>query len=349
MNEQLQWKKVLNRDSGSDGMFVYAVRSTGIYCRPSCPSRKPRRELVQFFPAPEQAERAGYRPCRRCRPTQASGNPRLEVVQRACGYLDEHAGEPCDLRTLGKAVGRSPFQLQRIFRQTLGITPRQYQDAKRMRQLKSELRGSRNVTESLYEVGFGSSSRLYERAPRQLGMTPSTYRRGGSGVTIRYSVVPCRLGYLLVGATEVGICAVSLGATEAELERNVRKDFPAATIARDDAGLAASLKHVLARLNGAQPHPALPLDLQATGFQRQVWEMLQTIPRGSTRSYAQIAAAIGKPRATRAVARACATNRVALLVPCHRVVRKDGEAGGYRWGAERKRAILEAERAALRG
>lgn len=339
------WRAVLERDRRFDGQFVFAVRTTGVYCRPSCPARRPRREHVLFFTRPEEAERAGFRPCRRCHPHQARPpEPNLELVERVCRALEGWEGELPTLRELAQQFAVSPFHLYRTFKRITGVTPRQYADARRQERFRHELRNGGSVTGALFGAGYGTSSSLYEGVAMALGMTPSTYRRGGSGAAIVYSVVPCPLGYLLVAATERGICAVRLGDTESELADALRREFPAARLERDEAALGRWVQELLDYLEGNQPHLDLPLDVRATAFQRRVWEALRAIPRGSTRSYREIAEAIGQPTAARAVARACAANPVALVVPCHRVVREDGRLGGYRWGIERKRALLELER-----
>ncbi len=346
MHEENYWQAVLTRDSRSNGSFVYAVRSTGIYCNPSCPSRRPQRDQVIFFPVPEAAEKAGFRPCRRCRPQEtAAQEPQVELVRHACRYIEQNLDSPISLATLGEEVHVSPYHLQRVFKRIVGITPRQYAEAHRLGQLKAQLKEGEPVTRALYDVGYGSSSRLYERAPSQLGMTPTTYRRGGLGMRINYTVVDCPLGRLLVAATEKGICAISLGDTDTELEAALCTEYPAAEIAQDSDGVDLSrlVDPLISHLNGQQPHLDLPLDVQATAFQWRVWEELRTIPYGSTRSYSQVAQAMGEPKATRAVARACATNPVPLVIPCHRVVREDGDPGGYRWGRERKQRLLEQE------
>lgn len=337
------WEAVLARDSSQDGAFVYAVRSTGIFCRPSCPSRRPRREQVRFFPEPNAATRAGFRPCQRCRPQ--SEDAQVELIRRVCGALEEPDTETPTLTELGARFGVSPFHLQRTFKKIMGVSPRQYAAARRVERLKTQLREGDDVTTALYEAGYGSSSRLYEQAPASLGMTPATYKRGGAGTTIRYAIADSRLGRLLVAATERGICFVSMGDTDSELEASLRADFPVAQIEHDETALSDWVGAVVRHLEGKEPQLDLPLDVQATAFQLQVWQALRAIPAGATRSYGEIAAAIGKPSAARAVGQACGNNPVALVVPCHRVVREGGELGGYRWGIERKRALLEAERA----
>jgi AraC family transcriptional regulator of adaptative response/methylated-DNA-[protein]-cysteine methyltransferase len=345
MQTDTRWQLVLARDAKSDGAFVYAVRSTGIYCRPSCSSRRPRREQVVFFPLPAAAEHAGFRPCRRCRPERAKiADPQFELTRRACQFLDQRAGEPTNLAALAAELGASPYHLQRTFKRLMGISPREYQEARRMERLKKELKKDRNVTHALYEAGFGSSSRLYEGVHAKLGMTPSTYRRGGQGMTIRYSIVASPLGRLLLAATERGVCRIGMGESDRFLADDLRREFPAAEIVNDDAGLRTWTTSLLKQLNGWQPRAELPLDVRATAFQKRVWETLQKIPRGSTHSYGEVARAIGKPRAARAVARACATNPVALLIPCHRVVSSGGSLGGYHWGIKRKEALLAREK-----
>jgi AraC family transcriptional regulator, regulatory protein of adaptative response / methylated-DNA-[protein]-cysteine methyltransferase len=357
-----RWKAVQARDRRADGAFVYAVRSTGIYCRPSCPSRKPAREQVVFFPLPEAAEQQGFRACRRCRPRTAPlRDPKIETVARVCREIDARvfadagADENDDARltlaALSSPVGMSPHQLERAFRAAMGITPRQYADAQRMRRLKSRLKKGDNVTTALYDAGFGSSSRLYERAPGHLGMTPAEYGRGGDRMKIHYVIVGSPLGRLLVGATGRGVSALYLGESDAALRAALRKEYPRAELLPDGhgsegKGLGQWVKQILAHLRGREPHLDLPTDVQATAFQRRVWEELRRIPYGTTRTYTQVARAIGRPSAIRAVARACATNPVSVVVPCHRVVREDGNLAGYRWGIDRKRTLLEREAAA---
>jgi AraC family transcriptional regulator, regulatory protein of adaptative response / methylated-DNA-[protein]-cysteine methyltransferase len=340
------WRIVLARDRRYDGAFVYAVRSTGIYCRPSCPSRRPRREQVAFFPAPAAAELAGFRPCRRCGPAEPRRpDARLPLVREVCRMIDAHPDAPAQLAALAARVGATPHRVLRAFRSVLGVSPRQYRDARRIDRFKAGLKRRGRVSPALYEAGYGSPSRVYERAQAQLGMTPATYSRGAAGTRIAYTVVPCSLGRLLVATTEHGICRVSLGSDSAVLERALRAEFPAAELHSDGGPLARAATQILKYLDGRLEHLDLPLDVRATAFQRQVWEALRKIPYGATRSYSEIARAVGRPRATRAVARACATNPAALVIPCHRVVRADGDLGGYRWGLERKRALLAAERA----
>ena len=350
-----RWRAVEERDRRADGKFVYAVRSTGIYCRPSCPSRRPKREKVQFFAIPEAAEREGFRPCKRCLPKQATMvDPRLRAVSKVCRAIESQIsgedvyadGKGLQLGALAGSVKMSAHQLERAFRSTMSITPKQYADAVRMQRVKTQLREGGNVTTALYDAGFGSSSRLYERAPSQLGMTPRAYGRGGDGMEIHYTIVNSPLGRLLVGATDKGISALYLGKSDNELERALREEYPRAEISEDihaRAALKEWVQKILAHLKGQEPHLDLPTDVQGTAFRRRVWEELRKIPYGSTVTYTEIARRIGKPQAIRAVAHACATNPVSVVVPCHRVVRQDGSLAGYRWGLERKEALIEKE------
>jgi AraC family transcriptional regulator, regulatory protein of adaptative response / methylated-DNA-[protein]-cysteine methyltransferase len=342
--EEQKWRAVLERDASVDGEFVYAVRSTLIYCRPSCPSRRPQPEQVLFFPVPEVAEREGYRPCRRCLPhLHPSPEPRLEMVRQVCRHIEESSDNVPTLAELSTKVGASPYHLQRVFKQVMGITPRQYADACRLGKLKTNLKSGQSVTDALYDAGYGSSSRLYEQASSQLGMTPARYRNGGPGLRIGYAIVDSPLGRLLIAATERGVCAVCLGDDEAALEDALRREYPVSEIQQDDTALREWVQTILQHLSGQLPHIEVPLDIRATAFERLVWEQLTRIPRGETRSYRQIAEAIGQPSAARAVARACSHNPVAVLIPCHRVVRQDGSIGGYKWGAARKERLLAQE------
>ena len=357
---EARWHAVETRDRFADGAFVYGVRSTGIYCRPSCPSRKPRRAQVVFFRVPEDAERKGFRPCRRCRPANAEAmahDPLAAAVGRVCRHIEESladqnfSGDPgvLKLEALAEREHISAHQLGRAFRRLMGITPRQYADAQRMRRLKSRLRKGDDVTTALYDAGFGSSSRLYERAPKQLGMTPATYRRGGEGMNIRYTIAASPFGHVLVAATDRGISAVYLSESDAKLEGELRREYPRATIERDRHGLEEWVKRIVEHLRGNELRLDLPTDVQATAFQRRVWEELRRIPYGTTRTYTQVAQAIGRPSAVRAVARACATNPVSIVVPCHRVVRGDGSLAGYRWGLSRKEALIAHESGRAKG
>jgi len=342
-NDDQCWNAVVARDSGHDGEFVFAVATTGVYCRPSCPARRPRRENVTFYSRPEQAEKAGFRACLRCRPRSFSGNPQSDSAKEICRYIEQHLDEPITLERLGKAFRQSPFHLQRRFKAALGITPRAYADSCRLRLLKRNLQAGDNVTRAMYDAGYGSSSRLYEKTASQLGMTPDKYRRGAIAASIRYACTDSPLGRMLIAATDRGVCAIQFARSDSELIEGLKREFPFAVRKLDNGGLQAWVAALLSKMTGRELNAALPLDIRATAFQRRVWTYLQSIPFGATRSYGQVAKAIGQPSASRAVARACATNPVAVAIPCHRVVREDGSISGYRWGVERKKALLEME------
>ena len=345
-DSDLQWQAVLAKDSRCDGQFVFAVSSTGIYCRPSCPSRRPRREHVSFFQSPEAAELAGFRACRRCHPRETRvTDPHLQMVRQVCRIIEANEGEPVTLPALSEQLGVSSFHLQRTFKSIMGITPRRYAETCRVNKFKQGVRRGEPITNAIYDAGYGSSSRLYERASSQLGMTPATYGKGGRGAVINYAIVATPLGRLLVAATDKGVCSVMLGDSDAVLKSDLLNEFPAAEILHDEKPLRSSLNAIVEHLKSKSPHIDLPLDIQATAFQRQVWEQLRAIPYGQTHSYSEVAKAIGQEKAVRAVARACATNPAALVIPCHRVIREDKSLGGYRWGLERKKKLLETERA----
>ncbi len=338
-----RWNAVVTRNSELDGKFVFAVATTGVYCRPSCPARRPRRENVTFFAHPDQAEKAGFRACLRCRPRSLSGSPQSDAVKAICRYIEQHLDEATTLQQLGKAFHQSPFHLQRRFKAALGITPREYADSCRMRELKRNLQSGNNVTRAMYDAGYGSSSRLYEKTASHLGMTPDKYRRGAIAAAIRYACADSPLGRMLIAATDQGICSIQFAQSDNELIEGLRHEFPFAVRKADDGDLQSWIKAVLSRMSGKKLNSALPLDIRATAFQRRVWTYLQSIPFGATRSYRDVAKAIGQPSACRAVARACATNPVAVAIPCHRVVREDGNISGYRWGVGRKKALLQME------
>jgi len=344
------WQAVMAKDARFDGQFVFAVSSTGVYCRPSCPSRRAHRERVKFFELPEAAEQAGFRACLRCQPRRARIlDPQIELVQRVCRLLNSNENESLKLPELASQAGVSPFHLQRTFKRVMGISPRQYLAARKIDTFKTLVRKGETVTNSLYESGFNSSSRLYEHAAEELGMTPATYSRGGRGVDISYTIADSPMGRLLVAVTERGVCALRMADSEAELEKDLREEFPNAELKRDDSALRESVQKILNHLEKNEPRLDLPLDIKATAFQRQVWEHLRAIPYGETVSYGDVAKALGKPGAVRAVGRACATNPVALVIPCHRVVREDKTLGGYRWGLDRKKKLLEHERRTHKG
>ncbi len=342
------WDAVIARDSKRDGEFFFAVSTTGVYCRPSCAARRPRRENVQFFRTPDAAEQAGYRACLRCRPRAFTGNAESDGIKAICRFIEQHLDEPLTLGRLAGEFHQSPFRLQRRFKAVLGITPREYADSCRLKTLKQRLQSGDSVTRAMYDAGYGSSSRLYERTASQLGMTPDKYRRGAIAATIRYTCADSPLGRMLIAATEKGICAIQFARTDGELIEGLKREFPFAQRKTDGGGLQSWVNALLRHLRGKELNSTLPLDIRATAFQRRVWTYLQSIPFGETKSYSEVAKAIGNPRACRAVARACATNPVAVAIPCHRVVREDGSMGGYRWGLERKKALLQMERGAGR-
>ncbi len=343
MGEDEMWRAVEARDASADGGFVVAVRTTGVYCRPSCPSRHPKRENVAFFPTPDDAEAAGYRPCLRCRPRDRDA-PQLAWVKRACECIRRKQGNRITLAALAAEVGVSEAHLQRTFKGVMGLTPRQYQEACRVERLKQRLREGEPVTRAVHGVGYGSTSWLYKDANAKLGMTPGAYRRAGEGMRIRYRIVDSPLGRLLVARTEHGVCHLSLGDGDEEQVEALRGEYPAAEITREEGEPDRWTREVLDYLAGRVTRLGdIPLDVAGTDFQRRVWRELQAIPRGSTRSYEDVARSMGRPTAARAVSGACAANPVSLIIPCHRVVRKGGGLGGYRWGVERKRRLLEAE------
>jgi AraC family transcriptional regulator of adaptative response/methylated-DNA-[protein]-cysteine methyltransferase len=342
-DDDSRWRAVVSRERQADGLFVYAVSSTGIYCRPSCASRRPRRDRIAFFDSPADAARGGYRACRRCHPdAPAPADPWVDKVRRACVYLANVDGR-VSLARLAARLGGSPYHLQRSFKRLVGVSPREYADACRLQKVKGRLRNGGPITTAILDAGYGSSGRFYENAVRKLAMSPAAYRRGATGMRLRYAIVESPMGRLLVAATDRGVCAVSMGSSDAELLRALAREYPAATLQRDASGLARWTKEILGHLAGRRPRLDLPLDVQATSFQWQVWTALEDIPYGDTRSYADVAASIGRPTAVRAVARACASNPVALAIPCHRVVPSGGGTGGYRWGMRRKKALLAAE------
>jgi len=331
------WRQVLSRDPAAE--FFYAVTTTGVFCRPCCTSRRPRRENVEFYVSAEAARVAGFRPCQRCKPGTASSNP----LQKIRAHIEANLDRAVPLKELGRVAGLSPFTVQRLFKRSLGVSPLQYQRALRAGKLRGALKQGDNVTDAIYEAGFGSSSRGYEGAA--LGMTPAKFAQGGRGERIGYTTAQSPFGWLVVAATNRGLCWLALGATSAEAEASLREEFPLATLRRDPS--LASLVDAAVEFVGGRTDAGteLALDLRGTAFQLRVWQALREIPRGQTRSYSQLARELGDPNATRAVARACATNRVAIVVPCHRVVSVSGSMTGYRWGVERKRQLLEAESA----
>lgn len=339
------WRATMSRDARADGTFVLAVRSTHIYCRPSCPARRPLRRNVIFFRTGVEAEKQGFRPCRRCRPNEVAGP--VALVERASRELAKFGvDEGIRFAALAARLNTTPGTLRRAFQQVTGLRPRDLAAALRLSRFKKMLRDGKGIAEALYETGYGSTSRVYENSNAQLGMTPATYRKGGKNMKIGYAIAKSSLGKILVGATERGISAVYLGDADAKLLEELRDEYPQAEISAGGDAFAQWVKEIVQRVEGNPPRLELPLDLQATAFQRRVWQELQRIPRGSTRTYTQVARALGSPKAVRAVARACATNPVSIVVPCHRVIREDGSLAGYRWGLSRKEQLLAHERAA---
>jgi AraC family transcriptional regulator of adaptative response/methylated-DNA-[protein]-cysteine methyltransferase len=341
--EARYWRATLARDKQADGAFFFAVKSTQIYCRPSCPARRPLRRNTLFFSSRQEAERHGFRPCRRCKPDEIPAAVR--IVQQAAHVLQSELDEPVNVALLARKIGVKTDALRRAFRQQTGLAPRDLAAALRLKKFKKLLQSGSNITDALYETGYGSASRVYERSDAQLGMTPATYQKGGKGMKIQYTTTKSSLGEVLVAATERGVSAVYLGDGAAKLVSELREEYPRAEIAGSKGVFSQWVDEIVSRVEGSAPRRELPLDLQATAFQRRVWQELQKIPRGTTKTYTQIAKAVGKPRAVRAVARACATNPVSVVVPCHRVVRADGDLAGYRWGLSRKETLLERERA----
>lgn len=340
-----RWQAVIERNPQAGGAFVYAVQTTGIYCRPGCASRQPNRANVQFLADGPAAEAAGFRPCKRCAPqTVTAPTPSLDAVAQACQIIEESDHEP-SLDELAAAVNLSPYHFHRLFKKTVGVTPKQYAAEHRLNKVRSNLQEDTSVTEAIYEAGYEAGSRFYEHAPTTLGMKPSTFKKGGAGQVIRYAVAPSYLGWVLVAVTERGICRIDLADDPAVLPARLQERFPAAHLEADDPTITGIVAETVTFLEAPEQGLALPLDVQGTAFQRRVWAALQNIPAGGTASYAEIAGQIGQPKAARAVAQACAANTLAVAVPCHRVVRSNGELGGYRWGLDRKQTILEREAA----
>ncbi len=337
-----RWSAVAYRDAAFDGRFVYAVKTTGIYCRPTCPSRRPHLHNVAFYPTWREAEGAGFRACRRCRPNEP-GAPHSAVVAAACRSIAE-ADAPPSLDALAAAANMSRFHFHRVFKKATGLTPKAYAAAHRARRMREALAGADSVTQAIYEAGFNSAGRFYERSSEVLGMTPRAFRKGGLDVEITFAIGACSLGAILVARSKKGICAILLGDDPAALARDIRRLFPKAKLIGGDTEFEALVAQVVGFVDAPQQGFDLPLDIRGTAFQQRIWQALRKIPAGETASYAEIARRIGKPKAARAVARACAENLIAVAIPCHRVVRNDGTISGYRWGAARKRALLAKER-----
>ena len=337
-----KWRAILARDPSKDGAFVFGVRSTGVYCKPSCPARHPRAEQVLFFSGPDEAERAGYRACKRCRPRERSSF-QSELIRRVCKYVNENLDRKLTLVILSREAGLSPFHFQRVFKKTLGISPRQYVEARRLERVKRSLTRGETVTNAVYDAGFTSRARLYEKGSSGLGVRPGTFRRGGEGLSIQFTIIDSPVGRLLLGATERGICAVCIGSSDEAVEAALKEDYSAANLNRNDEGMEKWATQFLKYFDGQRFAMDLPIDVQATAFQWKVWRAIQSIPYGGTASYSSLAESLGEPSAARAVARACATNPVAIVIPCHRVVGKDGGLHGYRWGMKTKRSLLSLE------
>jgi AraC family transcriptional regulator of adaptative response/methylated-DNA-[protein]-cysteine methyltransferase len=346
LDSEAAWRQVLARDSSAEGQFVYAVQSTGVYCRPGCPSRHPDRRNVRFFSTCEEAEAAGFRACLRCEPGSPHSRPDLhsDAILRAAQMLREAAGDPVSLDSIARAVGLSRFALIRGFKRSLGVTPTEFARAQRRERFRKEVRRpSGSVTDALYAAGFGSSSRLYQDSATSFGMQPSAMKAHGAGETIRWSTADSPLGRMLVATTDRGLCAVLFADSDAEAQRELQARFAKAALQRDDAGLGEAVRFVLSHISESPTAASLPFDVRATSFQHRVWKALREIPRGETRTYSEIAVEIGAPKAVRAVGSACGANPLAVVVPCHRAVGADGRLTGYRWGVERKRRLLEIE------
>lgn len=345
MENDLYWQAVKTNDARFDGAFYLCVKTTGIYCKPSCRARLPKRENVDFYDSLAAAESHGFRACLRCRPKHAAGvDPQVAKVLKVCELIE--GDETFSLDEIADQMGLSPFHLQKSFKAIIGVSPKKYSEAKRMEKFKSELRGGSDVVTAMYDAGYGSSSRLYEKASENLGMTPAVYKKGGKGMNINYIITDCELGKLLVARTTSGICSVTFGDASGSLAADLEAEFPNAEISKDDRDLKAATDAILKYLSGKSKRLILPLDLKATAFQMQVWDFLRKIPYGETRSYGEVAEQLGDRKKVRAVAQACAKNRVAVVIPCHRVIAGTGALSGYRWGIERKAKLLKVEGAA---
>jgi len=339
------WNALTRRDSSFDGKFFFGVVTTGVYCKPSCTCRQPLRKNVRFFLNTAAAEQAGLRPCKRCRPNETSSG---QAIEKVADFIRAHSGDPLPLAELASRAHLSPFHFQRSFKAALGVTPRQFVESCRVETLKGQLRADSSVTDAIYDAGFGSSSRVYEKVDTHLGMTPAQYRAGGKQITISHASVDSALGRLMIGATDRGICFIQFAESDQELLDLLAAEYPAAALQpmpkESRPQFHAWMTALHQYLAGESRNLNLPLHLRATAFQMKVWRYLQSIPYGTVQSYKEVAAALGRPKGARAVARACATNRVAILIPCHRVIRGTGDLAGYKWGLDRKRALLDQER-----
>ena len=346
---EIRWNAVESRDAAQDGEFVYGVMTTGVYCKPSCASRRPLRKNVRFYATPAEAEREGLRACKRCKPNVAATINSVDArIRKACELIANNADQSLALKDIADAVGMSAFHFQRTFKASIGLTPKEFHEAERVKKLKFGLKSGGSVTDAIYDAGFGSSSRVYERVDTRLGMTPLQYRRGGRGLSISHAIAKTPLGLLMIGATDRGICFIQFGESEKALEKQLLAEYPEATHAPMPKAQAATfdawMRALADYLAGHRTALDLPLDVRGTAFQMRVWRYLQSIPYGAVESYGEVARGIGQPSAVRAVANACANNTIALAIPCHRVIRGNGELGGYRWGLARKRTLIDRER-----
>jgi AraC family transcriptional regulator of adaptative response/methylated-DNA-[protein]-cysteine methyltransferase len=348
---EIRWNAVETRDASKDGTFVYGVVTTGVYCKPSCASRRALRKNVRFYATPADAERDGLRACRRCKPNVATSKDAVDArIRTACELIVRNADQPLALKEIAAAVGMSAFHFQRSFKASVGLTPKEFHDAERVQKLKAGLKSGGSVTEAIYDAGFGSSSRVYERVDTRLGMTPLQYRHGGRGLSISHATAKTPLGLVMIGATDRGICFIQFGDSEKMLGKQLLAEYPEAMHApmpkTQAKAFDAWMRALGGYLEGNRTALDLPLDVRGTAFQMRVWRYLQSIPYGQVQSYGEVARGIGQPNAVRAVAQACANNTIALAIPCHRVIRGNGELGGYRWGLARKRALIDRERGA---